>query len=358
MKLPVVDLAEVGAGGGSIAEVRNGVLRVGPRSAGADPGPACYGRGGREPTITDADLLLGYLDPAGLAGDVAISPALARAAIETRVAEPLGIDVVEAARAVHEIANSTLAGAIRLVTVTRGIDPRRFALVAFGGAGPMHACRVADEFGIATVIVPWAAGVASAVGMVQADAGAERRHPFMASLDDLDLDAFVDVRARLEHDARAQLDGDASDASIAVQTFVGMSVRNQIHALDLPFPDGTLPTAVAALPDAFAARATARSSASPRPGRSNCARCGSVRRGPRTARARRPHPRRSRPTPSRPATATSTSPIGAGSPAPRSSTGPTSRQVRASPGPRSCTPPTPPSSSHPGASRPTTAGAT
>jgi N-methylhydantoinase A len=254
LKLPVVDLAEVGAGGGSIAEVRNGVLRVGPRSAGADPGPACYGRGGTEPTVTDADLLLGHLDPTALAGDVRLTPALARDAIDAHVARPLGLDLIDAARAVHDIANAALAGAIRLVTVTRGIDPRQFALVAFGGAGPMHACRVADEFGIGTVIVPWAAGVASAVGMVFADAGAERRQTFVAALEELDSDSFADVRAELEWTARAELGGDLDDTTVAVETFVGMSVRNQVHALDLPLPHGPLAVALAELPDAFAIR--------------------------------------------------------------------------------------------------------
>ncbi len=260
LKLPVVDLAEVGAGGGSIAEVRHGILRVGPRSAGADPGPACYGRGGTEVTVTDADLVLGYLDPVRLAGGVAVSPELARAAIARHVADPLAIDVVEGARAVHDIANATLAGAIRLVTVTRGIDPRQFALVAFGGAGPMHACRVADEFGIETVIVPWAAGVAAAVGMVGADAGAERRGAFVAALDehahperaDLDLAALDAVRVHLERDARAEL-GDDGVLPVTVHTSIGMSVRNQVHTLDVPLPDGPLDRAVAALPVAFAA---------------------------------------------------------------------------------------------------------
>jgi N-methylhydantoinase A len=257
LKLPVVDLAEVGAGGGSIAETRDGILRVGPRSAGADPGPACYGQGGREPTVTDADLLLGYLDPVGLAGNVPVFPDLARGAIDAYVARPLGISVVEAARAVHDIANATLAGAIRLVTVSRGIDPRQFVLVAFGGAGPMHACRVADEFGIGTVIVPWAAGVASATGMVHADAGAEQRHPFVADLDETDPAAFADVRVRLERDARAELDGDGADIAdptVTVQTLVGMSVHNQVHTLDVPLPDGALADALATLPDAFATR--------------------------------------------------------------------------------------------------------
>ena len=119
----------------------------------------------------------------------------------------------------------------------------------------MHACRVADEFGIGTVIVPWAAGVASAVGMVHADAGAERRQPFVADLDEIDPAAFADVRVRLELDARAELDGDVADVAdptVTVQTLVGMSVRNQVHTLDVPLLDGALADALAALPDAFA----------------------------------------------------------------------------------------------------------
>jgi N-methylhydantoinase A len=252
LKLPVVDLAEVGSGGGSIAEVRGGILRVGPRSAGADPGPACYGRGGTEPTVTDADVVLGLLDPGGLAGEVAVSPERAREAVQEHVARPLGLDVVEAARAIHDIANAGLAGAIRLVTVSRGIDPRQFAMVAFGGAGPVHACRVADEFGIDTVIVPWAAGVASAVGMVRADVGAERRSTFVAELDQLDVEAFAETCAQLERAARADLGRDAPGEGddVDVHTFVGMAVRNQAHALDVAHVDG----GVAALADAFVAR--------------------------------------------------------------------------------------------------------
>ena len=254
LKLPVVDLAEVGAGGGSIAEVRNGILRVGPRSAGADPGPACYGRGGTEPTVTDADLVLGYLDPDGLAGHVAVSPELARAAIEAHVAVPLDLDIVEAARAVHDVANATLAGAIRVVTVTRGIDPRAFALVAFGGAGPMHACRLADEFGIETVVVPWGAGVASAVGMVRADVGAERRRPFLCDLARLEPADLEATRAELEHAARGGGRPRRTDAECVARTFVGMSVRGQVHTLDIACPDGSLRDASASLGAAFVAR--------------------------------------------------------------------------------------------------------
>jgi N-methylhydantoinase A len=249
VKIPVVDLAEVGAGGGSIAGVDNGILRVGPRSAGADPGPACYGRGGTEPTVTDADLVLGYLDPAGLAGGVSISVALARAAIDTAIARPLGIDTVDAARAVHDIVNANMAAAIRVVTVQRGIDPREFALVGFGGAGPMHVSRIADEFGIATVVVPWGAGVASAIGLVSADLGAEHRQPFASDLDAVDAAQLARAFAVLEQRARAETG--EGDGECVVSRFVGMRVRGQVHALEVPVPDGPLDRAIGELAARF-----------------------------------------------------------------------------------------------------------
>jgi N-methylhydantoinase A len=248
LKLPVVDLAEVGAGGGSIASVDGGILRVGPRSAGAVPGPAGYGRGGNEPTVTDADLVLGYLDPAGLAGGVTLSAERAQAALASNVAGPLGVDVIDAARAVHEIVNAAMAAAIRVVTVQRGVDPREFALVGFGGAGPMHVSRLADEFGIATVVVPGAAGVASAIGMVRADVGAEHRQPVPAELDTLDADSFALALGALERRARHEL----GEGDVEVRRAVFMRVVGQVHALEVPVPDVSVDTIVAALPGAFA----------------------------------------------------------------------------------------------------------
>jgi N-methylhydantoinase A len=252
LKLPVVDLAEVGAGGGSIASVDGGILRVGPRSAGAVPGPACYDRGGTEPTVTDADLVLGYLDPDRLAGGVRLSPARAHAALERGVARPLGVDVVDAARAVHDIVNAAMVAAVRVVTVQRGIDPRDFALVGFGGAGPMHVSRLAEEFGISTVVVPWAAGVASAVGLVRADVGAECRQPFPAELDVLDPGAFDDAFRALEQRARDEI-GDG-DGDVEVHRAVAMRVRGQVHALEVALPDGPLEAARTAMPGAFTER--------------------------------------------------------------------------------------------------------
>jgi N-methylhydantoinase A len=264
LKLPVVDLAEVGAGGGSIASVEGGTLRVGPRSAGADPGPACYGRGGDEPTVTDADLVLGYLDPQRMAGGVTLSPDRARAALESRAARPLGIDVVDAARAVHEIVNAAMAAAIRMVTVQRGIDPRDFALVGFGGAGPVHVSRLAEEFGIATVVVPWAAGVASAVGLVCADLGAEFREPFPVDLDALQPGVLDAALGRLEQRGRHEIGGD-DDRAVEVHRAASVRVAGQAHSLEVALPGGSLDAAVAQLPQLFSERYVAAYGVPPAP---------------------------------------------------------------------------------------------
>ena len=170
IQLPMVDVHTVGAGGGSIAwRDEGGAMRVGPRSAGAQPGPACYGRGGTEPTVTDANLLLGYLDASsGLAGEVALD---GDAAAETvgGLASALGLEPLEAAEGIVRVANQEMVRALRVVTVERGVDPREFALMPFGGAGPMHAAALAAELGITRLLCPRASGVLSALGLVAAD---------------------------------------------------------------------------------------------------------------------------------------------------------------------------------------------
>jgi N-methylhydantoinase A len=167
MALPMLAVHTVGAGGGSIAwRDPGGALRVGPRSAGADPGPACYGRGGTEPTVTDANLLLGYLDQdAPLAGGVALDRDAAAGAVQ-RLAEPLGLNPLDCAEGILRVANAEMIRAMRVVTVERGIDPRRYALLAFGGAGPLHAAAIAGELGIRTILCPRASGVLAALGLV------------------------------------------------------------------------------------------------------------------------------------------------------------------------------------------------
>jgi N-methylhydantoinase A len=167
LRIPTIDIAEIGAGGGSIAWLdAAGGLNVGPRSAGADPGPASYGRGGVEPTVTDANVVLGYMPGAALAGgEVSVSVELAAEAIR-RVATPLGLSLEDAARGIHEIANARMTRALRSVSSEKGRDPREFTLLAYGGSGPIHAAGLAEELGLATVLVPPLAGLFSAIGLL------------------------------------------------------------------------------------------------------------------------------------------------------------------------------------------------
>jgi N-methylhydantoinase A len=237
VKVSTVDLAEVGAGGGSIAWLDvDGALRVGPRSAGAVPGPACYARGGTHPTVTDANLVLGYLDPEGLAGGVRLSLDAATAALRTEIAQPLGISVVEAARSVHDIVNANMASAIRMVTVRRGVDPRQFTLVALGGAGPMHAVRLAEEFGIRTIAVPPAAGVGSAVGLVGADLRVDLVHTCVVDLDGGDPAELERAFANLVERGRAEL-GNEPGAEFTVARAADVRYRGQAYHLTLPVRD-------------------------------------------------------------------------------------------------------------------------
>ncbi len=170
IRVPVVELIEIGAGGGSIARIdRLGLLKVGPESAGADPGPACYGLGGTEPTVTDADLVLGYLDPAFfLGGRMRLDVNAARRAIEERVAQPLGLSLTEAAWGIHRVVNENMAAAARIHGIERGKDLRAYPLFAFGGAGPVHAWAVGRILKVPRVLVPFGAGAISAWGLLVA----------------------------------------------------------------------------------------------------------------------------------------------------------------------------------------------
>lgn len=172
LKVPAIDIAEVGAGGGSLAWIdAGGLLCVGPESAGADPGPACYGKGNKRPTVTDANMVLGYLNPQALAGgSLKVTPALSQEAINEHVGRPLKLDLLDAAHGVRHLANVSMARAIRAVTVERGRDPRDMSMIAFGGGGPLHAVAVAKLLGIRRVIAPIMAGVFCSAGMLSADA--------------------------------------------------------------------------------------------------------------------------------------------------------------------------------------------
>ncbi len=243
VKLPVVDLAEVGAGGGSIGTVdAGGVLRVGPESAGSVPGPACYRRGGSRPTVTDADLVLGYIDPDFfLGGRMPVDPAAATAAIEDAVARPLGLSVLEAAAGIYEIANANMADAIRIVTLERGIDPSGFTLVASGGAGPAHVVRLAQAFDIARVIVPPHAGVASALGLVVSDVVVDRVRTRLYDQDDVDLEAVTAIYRELTEAALGEVTAQGFPSErIRVEREVDVRFRYQSHELSVPMPDGSL----------------------------------------------------------------------------------------------------------------------
>ena len=208
LKLPMVDVHTVSAGGGSIAWAdAGGALRVGPHSAGAEPGPAAYERGGEEPTVTDANLLLGYLDDgATLGGEVVLRRAAAERALAA-VGEALGLDPLATALGIVRVADAEMVRALRVISVQRGLDPRDFALVAFGGAGGMHACSLAEELGIDTVLAPRAAGVLSALGLAISDLRRDDVAPWLAALDDVrheDLErTFGELEARAGADLEA-----------------------------------------------------------------------------------------------------------------------------------------------------------
>ncbi|MCZ6646870.1 MAG: hydantoinase/oxoprolinase family protein [SAR324 cluster bacterium] len=170
LNIPAIELIEIGAGGGSIASLLMGLIRVGPESAGAVPGPICYGKGGERATLTDANLVLGYLDPHSFAGgSMRLDVEGAREGIRKQIAEPLGLSLRDAAWGIHAVANATMERAMRSMSMDRGRDPRQYAMVAFGGAGPLHASLLARALGVPRVIIPWGAGVGSAIGLLEAD---------------------------------------------------------------------------------------------------------------------------------------------------------------------------------------------
>ena len=219
LPLPMVDMVTIGAGGGSIARLSSGALIVGPASAGAMPGPACYGTGGEEPTVTDAHLVLGHLPASLLDGRMALDPLLAEQAIRKHVAEPLGLSLHEAARGILAIADSNMVGAIRVVSVERGHDPRDFTLVAFGGAGPLHGCALAELLGITRMLVPLAPGVLCAEGLLAASLKAE----FSRTLPQPDeWDAADGVYASLEAEVMVWLEAEQVPSEDAKLTRVAL----------------------------------------------------------------------------------------------------------------------------------------
>ena len=238
--VPTVDIHTLGAGGGSIARVdEGGVLRVGPTSAGADPGPACYGRGGTQPTVTDAALVLGLLDiEKFLGGAVELDIGLATDAIRTTIAEPLGLSVAEAAEGILRVVSSSIAEGIRLASVSRGLDPREFALVGFGGAAGLVATRIAREIGIQRVLIPPAGPVLSAFGMMASDLKHDLALSHPSSLSTVDLDDLRSAFATLIENGRARIrDAGAADSDISVHLSADMRYLDQIYEVTVDVPD-------------------------------------------------------------------------------------------------------------------------
>jgi N-methylhydantoinase A len=198
--VPMIDLVSIGAGGGSIAYIDSaGGFHVGPRSAGAEPGPACYGKGGEEPTVTDAQVVLGRLDADKmLGGDLPLDPDLAHKAVEAKVAKPLGLSIKDAALGIIKVINSNMALAIRSNSVARGIDPREFALVPFGGAGPLHGVALAEAIAAKEIIVPVAPGITAAMGLLQTDMQYEHARSLIVSLKHVDQAAIARINAVID----------------------------------------------------------------------------------------------------------------------------------------------------------------
>ena len=197
--LTMYDIRSIGAGGGSIASVQEGLLKVGPESAGADPGPMCYGRGGNKPTITDAAICLGYIDPARfLAGDMPLQPHLSFEGIREQIAKPLGLSLIEAAAGIIRVAVTNSIGAIRAITVEEGRDPAEYTLLAYGGAGPLLASIIAHELGVHKVVIPTMPAAFSAWGMLMADIVYERSQTFLALLEEASMKDLEDIFIQLE----------------------------------------------------------------------------------------------------------------------------------------------------------------
>jgi N-methylhydantoinase A len=247
IRIPAIDIAEVGAGGGSIAWIdAGGVLRVGPESAGAVPGPACYRLGGERPTVTDANVILGYLNPTYLCGgELALDAEKARHAVQKHIAGPLGLSLVKAADGIHRIANATMQRAIRSVSIERGRDPRDFALLAFGGSGPVHAAGLARDLDIARIVIPPHPGLFSALGLLAADV--EQLYTRSVLTDLLRLDPARGNGILAEMAARAEVDlaseGFGSDR-MELTRFADLRYRKQISELTLTLPDGPLSPAI------------------------------------------------------------------------------------------------------------------
>ena len=243
LKVPAIDMIEIGAGGGSIAYIDPmGLMKVGPQSAGADPGPSCYGLGGTEPTVSDADLVLGLLDPGYfLGGEMALEPSAAQSAIETRLAAPMGMSITRTAQGIHDVVNENMATAARMHASEQGRDIRGNALVAFGGAGPVHAYRVARLLGIDTVVCPLGAGVMSSIGMLVSPRSFDSVQSYISRLDAVDWDHVGSMYREMEASAADLLAAAGVEAAhVVMERSVDMRYVGQGAEIAVPVPNGKL----------------------------------------------------------------------------------------------------------------------
>jgi N-methylhydantoinase A len=255
LKAPSIELIEIGAGGGSIAHVNEiGLLKVGPQSAGAHPGPACYGFGGSEPTVTDAGLVLGYLNPEYfLGGEMTLDVEAARESIRRQVGAPLKLDEIEAAWGIYDIVNENMASATRIQIAEKGRDPRRYTLVATGGGGPLHAYRVAKKLQIKSIICPLGAGVASAIGLLVAPPKLEFVRSYVTGLDEVDWERLNGVYEEMEGQGTSTLrEAGVTEAQMRLSRMADMRYVGQGHEIVVAVPSGRLtPESLDVIENAF-----------------------------------------------------------------------------------------------------------
>ena len=254
VRTPMVEIVTIGAGGGSIARVdEGGLLQVGPESAGSNPGPACYGLGGEEPTVTDANLILGRLDSTTLlGGDLLIDFSKAERAIKEKIADPLDVSIAQAASSIIQIVNNSMSEALRIVSVERGHDAREFALICFGGAGPLHAAALAEELQIREVIVPPIPGAFSALGLIGSDISRDYGKTFFSTLDETESNALEASYIELEKSAREML----SKTNVPEENWIlrrSMDVRyiRQAYELNVDVSNPITSQNFSALPELF-----------------------------------------------------------------------------------------------------------
>src|SRR5229473_4594355 len=269
MNIQAIDRVEIGAGGGSIAHARLGVIAVGPASASSTPGPVCYGRGGIEPTVTDADVVLGYINPDYFAGgSIRLQPGAAARAIEAKIARPLDLSLEHAAWGIHTIVNTNMELATRVVSIERGRDPRDLTLVAFGGSGPVHGCRLAQALGIPRVILPAAAGVTAAIGLLSAEVRFDVARTYQRRVEDLDPARLTAIYGEMAEQALAVVrdsrrgrvaDDSSSGDTISLIRSADARYVGQGYELNVPVPGGPLDAAAlgrlrASFDEVYAAR--------------------------------------------------------------------------------------------------------